>query len=36
VNLWNHGNTALYRPYYHITDTAIHQQVANYYIKEIQ
>jgi len=36
VNLWDHGNTALYRPYYHITDPNIHKSVAEYYIKEIQ
>ena len=36
VNLWDHGNTALYRPYYHITDPDIHKFVAHYYIKEIQ
>jgi hypothetical protein len=36
VNLWDHGNTALYRPYYHITDPDIHKSVADYYIKEIQ
>lgn len=36
VNLWDHADTRDYRPYYHIRDAKIHQQVAEYYIKETQ
>jgi len=34
-NLWDHANTRKFRPYYHITDQQIHQQVAKYYAQEI-
>jgi hypothetical protein len=30
-NLWDHAPTRSYRPYYHIQDSAVHRQVANYY-----
>lgn len=36
INLWNYARTREYRPYYHITDDAVHRQVAEYYIKETQ
>jgi hypothetical protein len=36
VNLWDYANTRDYRPYYHIRDAQVHQQVAQYYIKETQ
>ena len=36
VNLWDYTVTREYRPYYHITDQKIHQQVADYYIKKIR
>lgn len=29
--LWDFARTRDYRPYYHITDSAIHQQIAEYY-----
>jgi len=32
-NLWDHAQTRSHRPYYHIQDTDIHQQVANYYAR---
>lgn len=32
VNLWDYARTREYRPYYHITDTAVHREVADYYI----
>ena len=35
VNLWSFVATQQYRPYYHITDAAVHQQVADYYTQEI-
>jgi hypothetical protein len=34
-NLWDYANTAVYRPYYHITDPKIHEAVASYYYKII-
>jgi len=34
-NLWDHVTARQYRPYYHITDGRIHQQVADYYQQEI-
>lgn len=34
-NLWDHAKTRSHRPYYHITDATIHQQVAEYYAKWI-
>lgn len=34
-NLWDHVTARHYRPYYHITDSHIHQQVAEYYQQEI-
>ncbi len=36
INLWDFARTRDYRPYYHIVDDKIHQQVAEYYIKETQ
>lgn len=36
INLWDHGDTQRFRPYYHITDSAVHRSVAQYYAKEIQ
>lgn len=36
INLWDYSITRNYRPYYHITDTAIHREVADYYIRETQ
>ena len=36
VNLWNFARTRDYRPYYHITNAAIHRQIADYYTREIQ
>ena len=35
VNLWSYVVEQHYRPYYHITDTMVHQQVADYYTQEI-
>ena len=34
-NLWDHVTTREFRPYYHITHSHIHQQVAAYYAQEI-
>lgn len=36
INLWNYAVSRDYRPYYHITDAKVHQQVADYYTEEIQ
>ena len=36
INLWDYARTREYRPYYHIVDDAIHQQIADYYLKETQ
>jgi hypothetical protein len=36
VNLWDYTVTRQYRPYYHITDRQIHQQVADYYVEKIK
>ena len=36
INLWDYANTRDYRPYYHIRDAQVHQQVAQYYIKETE
>lgn len=30
-NLWDYPNGRPFRPYYHITDTAVHQKIADYY-----
>lgn len=30
-NLWDYSNTRVYRPYYHITDIKIHDQISDYY-----
>lgn len=35
VNLWDHGETAEERPHFHIKDPHIHQEVADYYAREI-
>jgi len=34
-NLWDHAERREFRPYYHITDSNIHKQVAEYYINVI-
>ena len=34
-NLWDHANVRKFRPYYHVTHSHIHQQVAKYYVQEI-
>jgi len=36
VNLWDYGNTQDERPYYHIKDTEIHREVADYYANQIR
>jgi hypothetical protein len=36
INLWDHADTRDYRPYYHIRDAQIHQNIAQYYIKETE
>ena len=36
INLWNYTVTRDYRPYYHITDSKVHQEVANYYLEVTQ
>lgn len=30
-NLWDYGDSKLYRPYFHITDQNIHNEIADYY-----
>ena len=30
-NLWDYGDSTLYRPYFHITDQKIHNKIAEYY-----
>lgn len=35
VNLWDYARTRKYRPYFHITDPAVHESVANYYTQAI-
>jgi hypothetical protein len=35
INLWDLGTTQAERPYYHITDTTAHLQVAEYYANAI-
>ena len=35
LNVWDYGTTVDERPYYHITEAAIHQQIADYYYTEI-
>lgn len=35
INLWNYALTRSYRPYYHINDQTVHQQVADYYANVI-
>lgn len=30
-NLWDYADTRVYRPYYHITDINVHEQIAKYY-----
>lgn len=36
INLWDYSTTRNYRPYYHIVDDAVHQQVAEYYREKTQ
>jgi len=36
INLWDYSVTRNYRPYYHIVDHAVHQQIAEYYQEETQ
>jgi hypothetical protein len=31
VCLWDHANTRIHRPYFHITDQSIHTQIGDYY-----
>lgn len=31
INLWTQVNNKSFRPYYHITDSAVHQRTADYY-----
>lgn len=35
LNVWDYGTTVDERPYYHIKEAAIHQQLADYYYTEI-
>lgn len=35
-NLWDHADVRAFRPYYHITNSEIHKQVADYYSQEIE
>lgn len=35
-NLWDHAQQRRYRPYYHITDDTVHQQVAEYYYEQYE
>lgn len=32
INLWDHAKSRSYRPYYHITDPAVHTKIAEYYL----
>jgi hypothetical protein len=34
--LWDYAHTRQYRPYYHITDAQVHQDIATYYRKRFQ
>lgn len=34
-NLWDYALVNQYRPYFHITDPAVHQMIAEYYIKQL-
>lgn len=34
VCLWDHADTRIHRPYFHITDQTIHTQIADYYVNE--
>lgn len=34
-NLWDHCEKQTFRPYYHVSDNAIHEQVAEYYYNKI-
>lgn len=36
MNLWDHAQNRQYRPYFHITDPAVHETVADYYTAAIQ
>lgn len=36
INLWDHVNKRTHRPYYHVTDLSVHQQVANYYYEKFK
>lgn len=33
-NLWDYGDSKLHRPYFHITDQNIHNEVAEYYVAQ--
>lgn len=35
LNLWDYAPTRTHRPYYHITDSAVHEKVFQYYYKII-
>lgn len=34
-NLWDYADTRAHRPYYHITDINIHEQISDYYAEQI-
>ena len=36
INLWDFARVRAYRPYYHITDRAVHHRVADYYLQKIR
>ena len=35
INLWDYTVSRTYRPYYHITDPAVHEKVSDYYYRRI-
>jgi hypothetical protein len=35
INLWDYASSRTYRPYFHITDVTVHEQLATYYIDSI-
>jgi hypothetical protein len=35
LNLWDYARTRQYRPYYHITDSSVHEQIAEYYKRQL-
>jgi hypothetical protein len=36
INCWDWAQHRSYRPYYHITDSAVHHQIADYYFERIR